>query len=260
MEAYYSTSIANWKEKFQRKFGLKEWNIFRPWKSVAFFGLYNVVDYLKFVFHYGKKVVFWCGGDILNLQRRPFWQKILQHYPARHICENVVEYAALKKMGIVAGIRPCLVDEIKLLPITYKYSKNPHVYLCTHEGREEEYGVGIIEEIAPKLLDIHFEIYGISRPNSKNIIYHGNVEPSVFAQEINGYQCALRLNEFDGFSEILVHAMLRGQYAISRILYPYMTCVKDKETLIDALVELRSKTRPNTQGRKYWINELTRPL
>lgn len=256
---YCSSAIENFSEKFQRKFRILRWSILGfPLRPAWFFGMYNWVDYLKFIWHWGSATIFWCGGDILNLQKRPFWQKVFQSIPARHFCENNVEYNALMAMGIKAYISPSLVDELDL-PISFKPSKTPHVFLCVHRNREIEYGLGIVAAIADKVPEITFHIYGDAirvPPFHKNIIYHGEVPDEQFNEEIKNYQAGLRLNEFEGFSEVLAKSVLMGQYPISRIKYPHIDYFGDMSTLIKLLKALKTKTKPNLKAAKYWYEKL----
>ena len=258
---YCSTSIANFRDKLARKFNLPKWHFLKSTgKSAAFFGLYNPVDYFRFIWHRGDRTVFWCGGDILNLQKRPFWQKILRKLSARHICENMVEYDALRSMGIEAEVRPCLVDRVEPHPVTFKPSKCPHVYLCARPGREWEYGVETVELLPLFNPSITYHIYGVNGKSTKRVIYHGEVPVEQFNKEIDHYHCALRLNEFDGFSEVLANAMLRGQYAITKIPYPFMWYTQGIKSLVAYLDELTKMKKPNLAGREYWTKELMKPL
>lgn len=259
---YCSTSVANFRDGLQRKFKTPEWHWLKhSFKPAVFFGLYNPVDYFRFLWHRGEKMVFWCGGDILNLKRRKVWQKVLNLARAKHVCENQVEYDALKEMGIESEIRPCLIDAIETNEIAFLRRFSTHVYLCAHNGREDEYGVSEIEAIAPRLPSVIFHIYGVDgRSKSPNVKYHGFVSPEVFNYDIRHYQAALRLNSFDGFSEILARSAILGQYPISRIQYPFMDHAPDTDTLVAMLRLLSAKSEPNYVARAYWIQELARPI
>lgn len=256
-----SSSIINFREKLLKRTGLDEYH---PVKNltdkVLFFGLYHKLDYLRFMYHLGCKTVFWCGSDILNLRKADKVSRgLVRATRARHICENTVEWNMLRDMGINAEIHPMIFDYVKI-PMSFEPSKNPHVYTTCHEGREKDYRVDLIEKIAPLFPVITFHIYGIDGEDEKNIVYHGRVLESVFMFDIQGYQAALRLNKFDGFSEILAKSALMGQYPISWISYPHITHVHDATSLRLALQGLSKKKEPNVEGRNYWRNKLTESL
>lgn len=269
---YISTSISNWKDKLQRKFRLPEWHFLKSrGKSAVFFGMYNPVDYFRLMWHKGPKTVFWCGSDILNLQNRPVWQKIIAKIPASHICENVVEAEGLKEMGISPDkVKPCLFDDMSNIEVSFKPSKKPHVYLCIQPLREREYGLELIEtNMARACPEVTFHVYGKSKPfhevwwedgilhnrdyaHHPNIVYHGKVPNEQFNEEIKDYQAALRMNEFDGFSEVLAKSILIGQYPISRIPYPKgIDSYQTTEELVVLLEDLKNKRKPNPEVRRW---------
>jgi len=215
-------------------------------EATIFFGMYHWFDYLRYRMHWGKKAIFWCGADILNI--RPSWR-----FPNTiHYCENTVEYEALRWRGIHADIRPSLFDIPEAIT-HFTPTDHPHVYMNAHPGREVEYGVPMVKILASALPHITFHVYGISGDSTANLIYHGNVAPEAFKREIEGYQAALRLNEFDGFSEILARSALMGQYQYSIIPYPHMEP-------ISGLWTLDQKLTPNYDGQRYWLTELSKPL
>lgn len=74
--------------------------------------------------------------------------------------------------------------------------------------------------------------------------------------EIKNMQCGLRLNEFDGASEITVKAVLQGQHAISRIPYPYVQSYQGDDGLIKELNLLTSLKGANIAGRDWWLKNL----
>ena len=105
-----SSSIANFREKLLKRMQLEEWSIFTLFEPTIFFGLYHIGDYIRFLLHRGEKRVFWCGSDILNLQRS-LWKILIHKAKARHFCENEVEEVALLKLGIKAEICPMIFDD-----------------------------------------------------------------------------------------------------------------------------------------------------
>ena len=133
----------------------------------------------------------------------------------------------------------------------------------------------MIEGIAWAVPDVTFHIYGTSKEiwhytsnpsilfnmeTPINVIYHGKVSNEQFDEEIKSYQAGLRLNDFDGFAEVLAKSVLMGQWPISRISYPWITHASDITSLVQELNSLKDKKEPNLEGRKYWLREFSKPL
>ena len=256
-----SSSIENFREKLQRKYPDRYmWNAFVPFFPTIFFGAYHWVDYLRIWLHFGKRTIFWCGSDIMYLGLSPFGQWIIRGIKADHVCENAIEQVRLERMGIQARLHPMLFDHEALkLPISYKQSKKPDVFLTSHPDGES-YGVGIVESIAQKVPGVTFHIFGIYGRTHDNVIYHGLVSNERFNAQISQYQGALRLNDFDGFSESVAKSLIMGQYPISKIYYPHTTYIANNEQLIEALNDLKNKKKPNVEGRNYWLEKLSNPV
>lgn len=212
--------------------------------------MYHAGDYIRLLLHRGKRKVFWCGSDIKNLEKSR-WQWVVKRITATHICENEVERDALEDVGITASILPQIFSNPKDCKLSFHGSRNPHIWLCAHEGYEDEYGVTNIERLAPLLPRFTFHIYGLRRLSHGNILYHGKVTEEQFNKEIKQYQASIRFNLFDGFSEVTAKSVLMGQYPISRILYPNIgTDLRD-------ILLLPLKKKPNKRARNYWLKVLT---
>ena len=258
-----SSSIRNFKEKIEKSTGLPEWN-YNPRKNVVFFGMYHILDYLKFLWCQGEKKVFWCGSDILNLGkwRTRLYAKITRIKKAENFCENEVEQEELKKYGIEAKVNPVFFGDVDL-PETYRHSENPHIWLCMHKDREREYGIVEISVLSRFLPEYTFHIYGIEGYEalnfSKNVVFHGKIPEKQLDEEIKNYQCGLRLNSFDGFSEVIAKSILLGQYPISKIKYPHLWSFDDIKDLKDKLLLLKKQTKPNP-FRKIWKEKLIQNL
>jgi len=282
MYFYCSSSISNFRDKLLKKYK-NEWSLRHLFKPTIFFGCYHIGDYFRFFIHRGPKAIFWCGSDIDNLFWSKFWTYIfktyLKRYGFKNYCENYVEKRVLSLIGIETEVTPSFFGDINKYPISYKHSNKPHVWLCSHVDRKAEYGVGIIETIARNLPDITFHIYGIKHPFheiwfdrlsgqihnmnyvlNKNIVYHDFITEKQLDKEIRNYQSGLRLNDFDGFSEVTAKSILMGQYPITQIFYPEIDQVKSIDELIDKLKELKDKKEPNYKAREYWYNELSKEL
>lgn len=277
MKLLVSSSVIGFKEKAEKVWGLEEYKYPKDkYKPTVFFGMYHIGDYYHFLRHRGKKSVFWAGYDLINLKKNLLpWYKMFRGID--NYVENRVEQKALEEFGILSFIRPSFLEEIP--PVSFKPSKNPQVYLSMHPGREHEYGLGCIFEIAGKVPNCHFHIYGIDRIYAEKIIpqetgvknftirteigghnihFHGRVPPEQFNEEIKEYQAGLRLNLFDGNSEIPMKSVLQGQYPITVIKYPHIDYAKTRMELIRLLVELEKKTKPNLKAREYWIKNINR--
>ena len=65
-----SSSVSNFRRKIERNWGANtRWHPFRP---TIFFGCYHIGDYLRIILHRSKRKIFWCGSDIINLERSKF--------------------------------------------------------------------------------------------------------------------------------------------------------------------------------------------
>lgn len=261
-------------EKIEKRSGLPQWNPWDRYVPVVFFGMYHIGDYLRFLWHRGEKTVYWLGGDIINLSKTR--ALVFRFIKARHLCENEPQRKRLEDCGIEAEVRPVIFDDPDI-GVSFKPSKNPHVYLNAHPDSKQAYGVDIVEVIAHKLPEFTFHIYGIKKGfhqawydngrlmnrdyvSQPNVIYHGLVSNEQFNQEIRNYQAGLRLNEYDGFSEILAKSVLMGQYPISRIKYPHIENYTSTEDLIHKLQLIKNKLKPNHEAREYWMKQLCKPL
>lgn len=128
-----------------------------------------------------------------------------------------------------------------------------------HPNREEEYGFGLATRLAEKLPEFTFHLYGAGyRGKVGNIIIHGQVPEKDFNEEIKNYHCGLRPNSHDGFSEITAKSILLGQYPISFIPYKNIWNYTTEDELVRKLQEIKQISKPNLDGRKYWIKELNK--
>jgi len=275
----FSTSIQNFAERVQGEHEIFEWSFRKSlYDPTAFIGLYHEGDWLRILLHRGPRLAFWCGGDILNLQRKPLWQWLLKRADIDHVCENEVEFKALQKMGIKSRIHPILFfDDWKKYPLSFKPSNKPHVWLTCHPGREREYGVELVEEISQEVPEVTFHIFGIKKPFhepwfdpisgelmnirfmfNKNVVYHGHLPSNVMDEMIKNYQCGLRTLEFDGCPHTITKGILLGQHPISRIPYAYAESYKTREELILLLKNLKKIKKANLIGRKHWLEVITK--
>ena len=242
---FVSSSIANWEDKILKKYQAKKYNNDTE-KDVIFFGMYSFNDYKRVFKHKGKATIVWCGADILYLRQwKNLWRKLISLKKVKHICENEVQQEALKRYGIFADIKYNFFGDTKDFPVSFKPSKKPQVFMHCPKGREREYGLHIVGMIAKKVPEITFHVY------------QGYTSEEEFNEEIKGFHAGIRLNQEDGFSEILAKSILLGQYPISFIKYPHMDVARSSYELLDHLKELKNKKVPNP-AREWWVKELNK--
>lgn len=233
-------------------------------KPTVFFGLYGLPDFFALWRHKGRRAILWAGSDILHfvngywldkegsirVSRKPLatWiEKNCESY-----VENIVEYQMLKEVGIEAKIVPSFLGDMKNYKPLFKAATRPKVYISSGKDRQEEYGFGIIEEIAGNC-EVDFYLYGDEwKTEHENVIVRGRLPIEAMNAEIKTMQCGLRLNTMDGFSEILAKSILWGQYPISAIAYPLVDTFRSKEELTEKLNVLHCKLEPNLEVREKY--------
>lgn len=249
-----SSSISNWKDKILTRYGLKEASFLNDlFGPIIFFGCYNWRDYLRIVLHRGKRTIFWCGSDLRDLN----WCKrvIISLIKARHIVETKHgEASQLEMMGIEPEILPQFFSDPEDFQPCFRPSKTPHVFLNVHPDREKEYGLELIRKIAPFVPEVTFHIYGVSDfldLDDKNVVYHGRMPEERFNYEIKFMQAGLRLNHFDGNSEVVMKSILLGQYPITYLIYPDIPSYNNERELLALLVELKNKKAANPMSQAW---------
>lgn len=241
----------------------------KPYKfnagSTVFFGMYDVRDYLSYFLHVKQKWILWAGSDIVNLANGFMFNngklkalsqltkgnewiiKMLQN--GEHYVENQWEHDELSKLGIKSKIVPSFMGKVDCYRVEYLYNETPQVYISTGTGRQREYGFGTIDRIAPRVPGVTFHLYGDSwDTHQENIIVHGRVKKEQMNKEIVLMQAGIRLNETDGFSEIIAKSILWGQHPISRMKYKHIDHFTNDDELVAVLSKLKNKHRPNIRG------------
>lgn len=230
----------------------------------VFFGLYGLPDFYTLWAHKGKKAILWCGSDITHFING-YWldkQGSIKLSPTalgrwiNDMCEswveNEIEANALEKLGIKARICPSFLGNIEDYEISFKPGNK--VYTSVSGDDFKLYGWHLIDELAERNPKIDFNLYGnikYWKTKKPNVILHGRVSQEVMNEEIKQMQGALRLTEFDGCSELIVKAILWGQYAFSLIEYPGVHDVESLRLLNDFV-------SPNEVGRDWWIKNLNK--
>lgn len=225
----------------------------------VFFGLYGLPDFYTLWRHKGKKMVLWAGSDIrhfangywlddygtIRLRSSPLAEWI-RDYCTSYV-ENTVEQEALRRAGIPSIVVPSFLGNVKdyeLQPLAEGLS-----YYSSVSGNDFKlYGWDKILDMAAEFPDVQFHLYGNTEPwnGADNVWVHGRVSQEQMNSEIKQMTGAIRMTEFDGFSEILAKSLLWGQHPISLIDYPYT----DKEPT--------KHEGPNIEGRNYYLQQLNR--
>jgi len=243
----------------QEAWGTKEYE--NTTDPTVFFGVYGFPDFYSLWRHGGRKAILWAGSDITHFLNG-YWlddagdNRIECKSLARWIndncesfVENEVEYEALKSVGIESEIIPSFMGNVNDYDVSFEPSIRPKVYTSVSGNDFELYGWDKIPGLALKNKDIDFHLYGNTIPflstPINNIHEHRRVPKEQMNREIKEMQGALRLTEFDGFSEIIAKSLLWGQYPVSTIPYPYTINPDDINYLLDV-------EAPNTTGRDYY--------
>lgn len=212
-------------------------------ENVCFFGLYGLPDFYALWKHKGRKAILWCGSDITHFTNG-YWLDTsgsIKMSPTalgkwiNEMCENwvenEVEAKALKKLGLEAKICPSFLGNIKDYPIQ-AISPEPRYYSSVSSNNFKLYGWDKINKIAKENPDIKYYLYGntIDWPTLKNVIVRGRLSQEEMNSEVKSMTGAIRMVEFEGFSEIIAKSILWGQEPISLIKYDY-----DREKLLKVL-------------------------
>lgn len=234
-------------------------------EPVVFFGLYGLKDFFALWAHKGKRHVLWAGSDIRHFahgywldeegririgpeQLAPWLNQYCTHW-----VENQVEALALSKYGIEANVVPSFLGYVEDFPLSFKDTGKVRLYTSVSGNDFKLYGWDKIPALAKQNPDIEFHCYGntVEPPFQlayrTNIILHGRVPKEQMNEEIKSMTGALRLTEFDGFSEILAKSILMGQWPVSLIPYPHMLQPHEIKTL-------KVKHAPNLEGRDYYLS------
>lgn len=219
------------------------------YEPTVFFGIYGLPDFYTLWRHQGKKYILWAGSDIRHLINgyfldddgstrisvRPIATWISKN--CESWVENQVEYEALKKVGIESKIAPSFMGDPKDYPVCYQPGGKVKLYTSVSGNNFELYGWHKIPELAFINPDVEFHLYGNTKEPpfflsyKENIILHGRVPTEKMNEETKHMTGALRLTEFDGFSEIIAKSILWGQLPISEISYPWTMSVKNIDNL-----------------------------
>ena len=270
----WAPSLGALEDTHQNIWGTKEYNEGSLNSPAVFFGLYDARDYLALLRHRGPRFILWAGSDIKNLVNNFYfndgklkwlsrifpisnmWLKDFIREKCMNYVENQTEAMALSLLDIPSVIVPSFLGKVESYKITYKSHKTPNVYLSASEGRQREYGWLLVEELAKITPWVNFHLYGAKwRGTRPNIFTHGRVPKEKMNEEVSKMQCGLRLNAFDGFSEITAKSVLWGQYPITTIKNPYLDHLIKIDDWFDLMHELRTKRKANVSARNFYFKE-----
>jgi len=215
---------------------LKRHLMFMPYdpKSAALFlGIYFRDDLDQLIAHEGPRYVFWNGSDVVRTVRSEGWHPMLRKVEAVHATHTQALADELATIGITATVSPTLFDR----PSHYGRSwvmpgGHPKVYMTTHGGRDEEYGVPQAIDLV-RYTNASLYIYGNEGMSGRygNVHFRGTVSEEVWKSETDSMHAALRLNAHDGMSQIVMKALLRGHYSIQTTnLWSAFKSLRDLET------------------------------
>jgi len=244
MRIYYPDGMSFFGERAIKHLGFKSYQPNLDNDKPTLFFLYFAQDYNAFIGHKGKRYVFWNGSDVLRMLDSPLWVKMIKENPATHACHNLQLQMELKTVGVDAVIRPIFFGDINDYPVSYTPPKDlPHIYMTTHQGRHQEYGVNIVSGLHEFA---HFHIYDGSTPEE------------VMDAQIKDMHSCLRLNHHDGLSQTLIKSILMGHYPITYRQMEGIWQVTDEVQLINCIKQLSGCKEPNYALREMYIGRLNK--
>lgn len=255
----WSPSLGELEDTHQKVWGTKDYE--NDQDPTVFFGLYGLPDFYALWRHKGRKAILWAGSDIRHFIAG-YWledggamkmcpkgmAKWINKYCESYV-ENEIEYLALKFHGIESKIVPSFLGDINEFPVSFKPGNK--LYTSVSGDDFKLYGWDKIPELAKKNPNIEFHLYGNHITQSDwmlpNIVVHGRVPKEQMNKEIREMQGALRLTEFDGFSEIIAKSLWMGQYPVSTLHYPHLLGTHQ-------IGDILQKKELNHLARNYYLS------
>jgi hypothetical protein len=223
------------------------------------FWLYSYEDYKFLHLHKAKSFIFWHGIDVLYLlNNKTKFLPIIRKANPVCACHNELQKNLLAEMGIYAHVRPIFWNDVnKYGPVNKSFSKQ--AYITSHPGREEEYGEPMINAIACALPDWKFHIFGTKKNLDvcNNVLYHGRVNEDEMDEITKNHSATIRWKHingrhWDGVSQTVIKALLRGQMAITGIKYNFAHYAQN---ISDIIMCLRNYKQLNNTLPKIKLNE-----
>lgn len=190
-----------------------------PSSPALFLGTYFKSDVDTMARHRGPGYVFWNGADAVHLGKNPEWVRVLRGLPLGHATHHdglADEVGAL--LDVPVEVSPTLFRDPMDYPIMFVPSVPRDYFMNTHEGRHAEYGVpealALFETLDPSgfRLFIFGDRPAMSRP--ENVQYCGRWPETAMDRACSMMHGALRLNEHDGTSQIVLKSRLWGQWPV----------------------------------------------
>lgn len=232
-------------------------------EPTLFMGIYGLPDFFALWRHKGRKCILWCGSDITNMvngywlddvgkiRLSPFSLAAWINKNCESYVENDVEKNALLTIGIQSKVVPSFLGDVNKYELCYTPSDKPNVYTSISGDDWKLYGWDKLCYLSVQYPDINFHLYGNkteppfwSTVLPHNIIIHGRVPIEQMDAETKVMQGALRLTEFDGFSELIAKSLLWGQHPISIIKYPYTQGIEN----------IQFPEKVNKEGRRWLLS------
>jgi hypothetical protein len=203
--------------------GFEKYNPETDKKEPAMFWLYFDEDYKLLQDHKGKKYIFWHNADVVKLLR--MFQKYIPDVrdpKIVHVCHNTLLRDGLVSAGIYSLVRPIFWgDASKYKPNGKPLTKD--CYITANKDRGIEYGEMVMNALAWRFPDWNFHIFGIEptiQVYCDNLKYYGWIPEEEMDEITKNFMIYFRFNQHDGFSQTVMKARMRGQYAITSIEYP----------------------------------------
>ncbi len=258
VKVYHSEGMSHHVSKFLDLTGLQRLDHFNELDvPCIWMSLYNLDDYMRFRNHFGSKIIYWFGSDVLILLgvlktqtmfgkpvSSEFLQSIVDGVDCRHVCQNELLKQELATIGIDALVRPLFLAPMDEFEDIYCPKSRPSVYTMVSGGRHEFYGVPWIYEIADQA-DVDFYIYGYEGEDTSNVFHFPYLPESEFNEQIKQHQAFLRLTEHDGVAQSVMKALLMGQYVCDRVDYPFVSHVSTPNDVLAFVNSLSSRTESN---------------
>lgn len=238
-------------------------------QDTVFFGLYGFRDFFTLWSHKGRKCILWAGSDIQHfllgywldeegkMRIHPIQLSSWIDTNCESYVENEIEQEALRSVGIRSKVVPSFLGKMSDFPLQ-PVPKGPiKLYTSVSGDNFELYGWQHIPALAKSNPKIEFHLYGntveppFTLAYKTNIHLHGRVPKEQMNEEVKSMTGALRLTQFDGFSEIIAKSLLWGQLPVSLIAY-------DHTLKPDDIWMLHSYTEQNTSGRAWLLSVMNK--
>jgi len=228
---------------------------------ILFYGIYTLDDYNLLMSREYETSVYFCGSDIYWLNENKLLNKLCWNSNLYLNVGNEDQLMLLHKYQVSAKISPIFAEDMEKYSIVENNDNSVIVYI----GHNLElYQVDDIVSIAMELPDISFKVFGRT-DLLKDMKIPGNIELLGWLSQkdvdklISQSAIYLRLTRTEGFSKIVVKALLSGKQVIYNHVRPFVSYAKDKEAAIELIKEKLEDYEVNYQAaflykQPYYIN------